>query len=226
MKEFETEKKLEQLKRLGALRKASGFMAYYSLSQYHDGRYESEFVSPYTKTAGNVNSHVMILLQDWSSDEKLSQPFDQVTANLGYTPTLPTNRNLITLLNHAFALELSQVFVTNVFPFIKGGNISSRIPQQDINQAFREFCLPQIEIVKPKWVICCGKQVYLAVLDYFNKTSNNLKPVGNYFVTHNGIFYHQRHTGARAINSSGGVTVAKSDWLKMKEIFISSTWLY
>jgi hypothetical protein len=40
---------------------------YSGIGDYHDGAYECERVSPYTKTAGNVDADVMVLLQDWAS---------------------------------------------------------------------------------------------------------------------------------------------------------------
>jgi hypothetical protein len=214
----ENETKLKLLKDLGSLRKKSCYQEYFSISDFHDGKYESEFVSPYTNSAQNANSQIVILLQDWSSEERLKGEFREESAKLGYTPKLPTNRNLKRLLFETFNRQLYEVFVTNVFPFIKKGSISSHIPQKDYNKAFSEFCYPQIEIVSPKLVICCGQQVFITVLNHFKKPINNLDPVGNHFESNGFLFYHQRHTGSNGINRNGGILKAIDDWKKMKTV--------
>ena len=58
-------KKRQQAKREG----------YKNIGDYHSGRYECDFVSPYTKTASNVDSPLLIMLQDWASDDFLSGQF-------------------------------------------------------------------------------------------------------------------------------------------------------
>ena len=204
---------------LGKKRKNSCYENYFQISHFHEGKYESIYVSPYTNSANNVNSSIVVLLQDWSSENSLLRPFDQKTAKLGYTTDFPTNRNLKDLLKSTFDLNFEDVFITNVFPFIKKGSISSNIPQQDMNRAFTEFCYPQIDIIKPKLVICCGKKVYISALNHFNKSKKNLQAVGNNFHENNIVFYHQRHTGRIATNVSGGIDVAKNNWKEMTSIF-------
>ena len=52
-----------------------------------------EYVSPYTKGAGNPESSVMIVLQDWASHEGLvSRGLDPEIVKLGRDPSLLTNR--------------------------------------------------------------------------------------------------------------------------------------
>lgn len=211
--------KIDALKNLGSLRKRNCYFGYYPISYFHHGGYESEFVSPYTNTAGNENSWIMILLQDWSSFDSLSKAFDKEKARLGYTPNLPTNRNLVKLLKSVFDLSIEDVFVTNVFPFVKKGGMSAKIPQQDFNRSFKEFCFPQINIVNPKMVICCGKQVYEACLSNFNKPFKKNYLIGENFMDNDIRYYHQRHTGATATNTNGGIETAIINWIKMREHF-------
>ena len=49
-------------------RQAARWPPYKYIGDYHGGAYECEFVSPYTKSAGNRDAKLMVLLQDWSSD--------------------------------------------------------------------------------------------------------------------------------------------------------------
>jgi restriction system protein len=51
--------------------------------EYADGSYECDYVSPYTKTAGNVDAEVFVMLQDWSPDEGLKGPRDQDSVDSG-----------------------------------------------------------------------------------------------------------------------------------------------
>ena len=68
--------KMAELKRLGSKRKNVCWGGYRPIGDYHEGAYESEYVSPYTKSANNPDAQIMVLLQDWSSDEVLSRPLD------------------------------------------------------------------------------------------------------------------------------------------------------
>jgi restriction system protein len=65
-------------------------------------------VSPYTKTAGNVDAGVMILLQDWASHDWCSGAFDPKTAEAGYTASEPTSKNLNCLLQEILGLSLKE----------------------------------------------------------------------------------------------------------------------
>ena len=65
MKSSDPDDKNARLLALARLRQATRWPGYKSIADYHHGVYECDFVSPYTKTAGNVDAEVMVLLQDW-----------------------------------------------------------------------------------------------------------------------------------------------------------------
>ena len=134
--------KHSRLLALAKQRQQECWPGYKSLADYFGGVYECDFVSPLTKTAGNVDAVIMVLLQDWSSDDELSQGLDENTLRLGYDPTQPTGRNLERFLNTTFGLSLADIYGTNVFPFIKSGGVSRRIPARDLIKAALEFALP------------------------------------------------------------------------------------
>jgi len=54
--------KASQLLALARQRQADRWPGYHTIGDYHDGVYESEHVSPYTRSAGNVDADVFILL--------------------------------------------------------------------------------------------------------------------------------------------------------------------
>ena len=74
--------KIDQLLKFAKSMQSSRWAGYKGIGEYHQKRYECDFVSPYTKSAGNVDAHIMVLLQDWSSDEWLSGPFHSDVAEL------------------------------------------------------------------------------------------------------------------------------------------------
>ena len=144
------------------------------ISDYHDSGYECDHVSPYTKTAGNVDAEIMVVLQDWASHDALKGPFSNDSATLGHTPHLRTNRNLTRLLHKTFGLSLSEVYGTNVFPFVKPGGMSAAIPQRDLVATAKRFTLPEIQIVNPRLVICLGLATFNAL-----RQASELSPVSS-----------------------------------------------
>jgi len=148
---------------LATRRKATRWDRYNCIGDYHGGIFECEFVSPYTKSACNVDAEVMVLLQDWSSHDVLSQPPVREGLELGHDPSRKTNWRLKELLPEHFHLTLDQVYATNVFPFVKGGGISNEIRWPDLVRAAREFAIPQIDIIQPRLAVCLGQATYDAL---------------------------------------------------------------
>ena len=58
---------------------------------------------------------------------------------------------------------MGDVYATNLFPFIKTGNMSGSIAKHDLIRAAREFALPQIRIVQPRLVICLGLETFNSI---------------------------------------------------------------
>ena len=63
--------KRKALIKLARKRQRARWPGYKNLRDYHCGAYECLHVSPYTKSAGNVDSPIMVFLQDWTSDESI-----------------------------------------------------------------------------------------------------------------------------------------------------------
>lgn len=155
--------KLAALRDLGRRRQADRWLGYKNIGDYHEGRYEHEAVSPYSKTAANLDADVLVLLQDWASDAKLKEPFDRGLASLGHAAGLRTNVYLVKLLHRTFAFKLCDVYATNLFPFVKPGPMSESIRPMDLLRAGREYAVPQIDIVQAPLVICLGLATFRAL---------------------------------------------------------------
>ncbi|MEX0654160.1 MAG: hypothetical protein WD534_09985 [Phycisphaeraceae bacterium] len=211
--------KHQQLHALTVKRKTSCWHGYHQIGDFHDGAYESDHVSPYTISAGNPDADVFILLQDWASADGLAGPIDQETVEFGHTPSLPTNRNLVRLLNTHFGLTLADTYATNLFPFIKPGGMSATIPVRDLVKAAREFALPQIAIVQPRLVVCLGLQTFCAMQRATGRrpAANLAEAIGSPLEVESAMIWCQAHTGGlgQANRNRGGVDRVSSDWATM-----------
>ncbi len=183
----------------------------------YDGFWPS-YVSPYTKAAGNVDASVMIVLQDWSSHDRLSGGLDADAIEHGHTPSLPTN--LKRLLGVHLGLSLAETYGTNLFPFIKPGSLSSAIPNRDLERAALEFAIPQMDIVAPRVAVCLGLKTFNGL-----RRAVGMDASPTIDVATNSPFSHgptrvwcQAHTGALGQNgrNRGGVDRVSRDWAAMK----------
>lgn len=208
--------KRAKLLALAKLRQATRWPGYNCIGDYHEGAYECDLVSPYTKTAGNVNAEIMVMLQDWASDGFLSGPFHEPSAMLGHTPSRPTNRNLTKLLDRVFGLTLRDTYGTNLFPFVKLGGMSDPIPQADVITAAQQFGVPQIHIVNPKLVICLGLVTFNALRQAcgLSPTQNLPSAIDSPFNIGSTRVWGQAHTGR--LNNRGGFERVLTDWRRMK----------
>ena len=215
--------KLGRIYSLGELRRKTRYQGYGAIGDYHDGAYETSFVSPYTKAASNVDASILLLLQDWASDEWLRGPLNLETQRLGYTPGFPTNVALTALLRDHFQLGLGEAFATNLFPFVKHGGISSYIRVADLVAAAKQFAIPQVEIVQPILAICLG----LATFNAMRRAAGlavvrNLDTgIGSPFRLGSTEAWCQSHPGAlgRINRNRGGVDRVFSDWQAMARAY-------
>jgi len=216
--------KHRQLFDLAQKRKRTRWAGYRCIGDYHGGFHECDYVSPYTKGASNVDSDILVILQDWSSHEVLSRPLDSnaiKNSEYGHDPSRPTNINLKRLLNDHFGVQLKGVYATNLFPFIKSDSISSHIPQDDLVRAAREFALPQIKILRPKLVVCLGIKTFNAIrhacgyTDWLNLDS----AIASAFEFHSSQIWCQAHTSRYP---PGGADRVSSDWKRMKNAIFAS----
>lgn len=218
--------KHSQLLELAQKRKRSRWNGYKCIGDYHGGVYECDYVSPYTKSAHNVDSDIMVILQDSSSDQGISEEPTQEGIKYGYLPSLPTNKNLIRLLNAHFGIGLNDIYATNLFPFIKLGYLSTNIPLYDLVRAAQEFALPQIKIVCPKLVVCLGGATFNAIRracgykDWLKMDSAIESP----FKVGRSQIWCQAHTGRLGQNNRnrGGVERVSADWKRMKNAIFPS----
>ncbi|MES2641039.1 MAG: uracil-DNA glycosylase family protein [Myxococcota bacterium] len=203
---------------LVAKRKAARWDGYGGIGDYLGGIYECDHVSPLSIVAGNLDATVMLILQDWDSEEGLKKP--PANPGLGYGPNSPTNKNLDALLQTYLRVTRNEVFATNLFPFVKPGGMSAAIPQSDLLRAARDYALPQVEIVNPALVVCFGLRTFNAL-----RVASGGKAIGPMasaieapFTAPNGAkVWCQSHPGALGRNNRnrGRVDRVSQDWASM-----------
>lgn len=115
----------------------------------------SSWVSPYTKGAC-AGGGVAVVLQDWASADGLSGPPKAEIQLHGRMPALLTNRRLETLLEKVLGLGLSDVYATNVFPFVKRGGMSAPIRSPEVLRYARQFAVRELQLAEPVVVLALG----------------------------------------------------------------------
>lgn len=149
------------LRKLGAERCALKLCGYRQPEEFPSPDKQYDFrawPSPYTKGAGNLHAYYMLILQDWSSEQKLlQQGWNEDVANLGRDPELMTNQRLTALLASVCQLTLADVYATNAFPLVKTGSISAPIPRRRITEVAQKILRREWEIVTPVRVLALGR---------------------------------------------------------------------
>jgi hypothetical protein len=214
------------LHRLALKRKSDVWPGYRSIASFHSGVYECDHVSPYTKTAGNVDADVFLMLQDWSSSRALEGEVCQDSIELGHSSAIYTNLHLKQLLERHFGLSLAQTYGTNLFPFIKNGAMNALIPRCDMVRAAQVYGLPQIEIVKPRIVVCFGAATFNALRSAWGlgRVSSVQQGIASPFELGQAKVWLQAHTGRLGQNNRnrGGVDRVNEDWRAMAEEYGAS----
>jgi len=207
-----------ELKKIALKRKNSIYIGYENIPEIYD---KEDYVTPYTKSAHNINTEIIIILQDWSSDS-IKRRIDYDAIDFGYTRKLQTNVNLKQFLKSIFNKDFEDIYITNLFPYLKKGSMSSRIPFNDLVRAAIDFCIPQIEIIKPKLVICLGLNTYNAINYALNrKKVNNLsKGIDRPFQYMNSQIWLQAHTGfwGQLVRNKYDKNQTEKDWIRMKSL--------
>lgn len=216
-----TMSKRQHLGELARHRRENVPPGYKGIGEYHSQAYECDFVSPYTKSARNLEADIMLVLQDWCSDEFLRKPVDPELVSLGHKPRLQTNRNLKLLLCTHLGIGLEQTYSTNLFPFVKPGGMSARVKAGALARAAIQYTVPEIKIVEPRVVVCLGLAVYRAIRKSrgLPATANFEMAIASPFRIGSSEVWAQSHPGGqgRAYRNRGGVDRVAEDWRRMSE---------
>jgi restriction system protein len=166
-------------------------------------------------SACNVDSELMIIGQDWASEDFLSKEPNARMRALGHNPELATNRNLHRLLHESFGRRFENTFGTNAFVFAKAGGMNTRLPATDLALSAKRFALLEIEIVRPKMVICLGMGTFNGLRAALNCRPVRLQEIdytGRALVHHGSEIHGVPHVGARGLSATGGYARSLAIW--------------
>lgn len=193
---------------------------YVKVSEYSNGiYYDPNYISPVSKSAHNVNSKILIILQDWASyDFLISQDHTPEKIKSGIDLSLPTNKRLQLYLLNYFGINFHQTYAINLFPYIKLGNISASIPIHDYLYSIENFIEPFIKVFEANIVIAVGSTNY-NILRRFKKISKiNIKDTYlDPFKIGNSIVLGVPHTGGMGTANAGGEDKVKSIWKTLSD---------
>jgi hypothetical protein len=128
----------------------------------HYGYDFREWVSPYTKGAHRIGG-IAIVLQDWASEDGLLGEVNTDIQALGRNPLLRTNRVLEELLKRVFGIAIQEAFVTNAFPLVKPGGMSSQIPLADFKLYVERYAKRELRLVQPTSILALGSLTFRAL---------------------------------------------------------------
>ncbi|MGJ4893357.1 hypothetical protein ACQR1Y_34595 [Bradyrhizobium sp. HKCCYLRH3099] len=136
----------------------------------------------------------------------------------GHDATLPTNINIKRILREQFDLSFEETYAADVFPFIKEGSMGAKNPFRDLVKSASEYAVPQIDIVRPKMVICLGSAPFNAI----RSSTNNGKwmPMKNAYMVEapfhtelTGVpIFGVIHVGGQATAFAGGKAKLEPRW--------------
>lgn len=209
--------KLAALSALAARRRAADpGGAYRQVGDFHDGLYDRHgWVSPWTVTACNVDSDVMIVGQDWASKDFLGGAADPDQGASGEKKRLETNKNLKWLLREGFGKELTDVYRTNAFVFVKPLGMGAAVPMKDLRCSIATYTLREIEIVRPKMVICLGARTFNGFRKLHSLPEVRLRDVDYRqaeLTVHGSEIHGVPHCGGRGLASTGGRSKSLEIW--------------
>lgn len=188
---------------------------YVKVSQFHDGiYYDPDYISPVSKSAHNLNSKILIILQDWASYDYLNtQNHTPEKIRSGINMNLPTNKRLQTYLLDFFGVNFYETYAINLFPFIKFGNISAQIPISDYLYSIEHFIKPFIEIFEANLIIAIGSTNYNILRRFKSLSKVDIKDsASNIFEISNTIVLGVPHTGGMGTANAGGEDKVKKIW--------------
>ncbi len=209
-----TEQKRKELRKLAKRRQAHRLEHHACLADFHNGFYECNHVSPWSKSACNVDAEVMIIGQDWASSNVLEREPDEDRRRFGQDCSSCTNTNLREFLGY-MGLQFRETYATNVFPFIKWGAKDEDIPFRDLVSCAEIYTLPQIEIVSPRMAICLGQKAFNAVCRAAELRPPNwskARPPGPHIRICPVKIYGLPHPSPFGLNNAGGKDAVRRRW--------------
>jgi hypothetical protein len=204
-------------------RRSEEHETYFVLHRFDDGAWDFDHVVPWTKSAQNIDAKLMIIGQDWSSEDFLRNPLHNTPERvksrqqLGQDCHLPTNQNIKRWLNF-FDVKWEETFATDVSIFIKPKKMTSPVPMSVLARCARDYTVPQLRIIKPLMAICLGSKTFNSVRLALGKAPMKLRDAlqPNSHTVEDGMeVYGVPHAGGLGLASYGGHSKVEPIWREL-----------
>jgi restriction system protein len=174
--------KREALRRLAEARRSDPLDGYAGdYLRFADFDCECEHVVPWTISAEVVHADLMLIAQDWASEDflsGLSAEEHEEQRRTGQISRLATNVNIRDKVLPRFGPTFAETYATDAFAFVKRGAMTAPLPFADLVRSTAAYALPQIGIVRPKMVLCLGSRTFNAVRRAILQRSGDALPPG------------------------------------------------
>ena len=179
------------------------------------------YISPISISSHNLKSDYLFILQDWAGEDSFKNPtlpkerlFE--IREKGFNDRLDTNINFDSLLEETLKTTRDKIYLINSFPFIKSGGTVGKINPSDLLTVNTLFTRKFINIMKPKFIISLGVDVYdaLASLEGIdNRIKKERKPFN--FIESGSLVLFLNHPGFGGTGKKGNgsrYTAARKLW--------------
>jgi DNA polymerase len=137
-------------------------------SMLRAGDFDSAEIGPWTRWLGDLGARILVVGQDWGDQ----RAFEKLA---GLNDASATNRMLRRLLESigvqvpdvGLASGPSGVFLTNAVLCFKDQGCQGPVRSEWFRECGTRFLRPQIELIRPRVVICLGERAFKAVLDAY-----------------------------------------------------------
>jgi hypothetical protein len=211
------------LAQLVKLRRSDEHGTFFVLHRFDDGAWDFDHVVPWTKSAQNIDAKLMLIGQDWASEDFLRNPKhntpDRVALRkqLGQDPCLPTNQNIKRWLNF-FDVKWEETYATDVSIFIKPKKMTAPVPMSVLARCARDYTVPQMRIIKPLMAICLGSKTFNAVRLALGTKRMRLRDAlqPNSHTVEDGVeVYGVPHAGGSGLAAYGGHSKVEPIWQEL-----------
>ena len=195
-------------------------------STFHEGKFDSAQIGPWSRWQGNLNAAVMIVGQDWGDENYFKDNAGQEKPNNRTNETL---RELLASVGLHIGLPSQEsagnglLFFTNAILCLKKGGMQGKVNKEWFSNCGTRFLKLTIEIVQPRILITLGERAYHAVADSFDLQrlpfrSAVEQPHGINLPNCPTTLYPVYHCGARILNTHRKIHQQKQDWIKVERL--------
>lgn len=190
--------------------------------------FDTEHIGPWTAWQGRIDADVMVIAQDFGDERYF------VTNKGMDAPSNPTNQTLTKLLKIAGIAGLcgdregfeGKIFLTNVVLCLKQDGLQGELSSVWVSNCAKKFLLNQIQLVRPRIIVCLGVESFSAVTHLFDipfqrshfrkyvEQRGGIKLPG--LQTHLFAVYH---CGRRCLNMTRNFHEQVSDWARLSIAF-------